>query len=126
MLAKLGEVAIAKGLELVHVSFKHTAKNKPAFDFLESVAADYKTETADGLLFSIPADYAAGLTYSPANAIEYGVDIRIRHQFKEEINCGPNRWRDRLLQNRDRVKQLSRRLKAGRSQRGRRATGTRG
>ncbi len=71
MLIHLAKIAQQQGLSLVHAPFIPTKKNLPALNFLESVAADYKQETETGFTFSLPADVAAAVAYSPnASGVE--------------------------------------------------------
>ncbi|MCP5111218.1 MAG: HAD-IIIC family phosphatase, partial [bacterium] len=65
MLARLGEVAAATGKPALHAGYTKTAKNRPALDFLRSVAAPHETVTDDGYLYSIPAAEAAAIRYNP-------------------------------------------------------------
>jgi FkbH-like protein len=61
MLAKLGAIALERGLEGIEISFRPTAKNQPALDFLESVRAQYQPTPGDELIFNFPAADAATL-----------------------------------------------------------------
>jgi FkbH-like protein len=70
MIARLGEIARAQGLDRVEVPYIPTAKNRPALEFLEKAGADFKRPLDDrsGWLFKFPAEYAATLTFNPATA----------------------------------------------------------
>jgi|CZKE01.1.fsa_nt_gi FkbH-like protein len=60
MVARLGEIALERGLERVEIPFAAGPRNRPAALFLESLrAAD-----ADGV-FRLPAAQAAGVRYRP-------------------------------------------------------------
>jgi amino acid adenylation domain-containing protein/FkbH-like protein len=61
MLAKLGEIALERRLAGVEISFRPTAKNQPALDFLNSVRAKYQLMLSDELTFNFPAADAATL-----------------------------------------------------------------
>lgn len=73
MLAALGEIAQQRGLARVDLAFTQTPKNRPAGDFLNTVAADFKARSDDAgargestaWLFRIPAPIAAALRYAP-------------------------------------------------------------
>jgi FkbH-like protein len=69
LLARLGELALEKGLRWVDVPFVPTQRNRPALLFLESVGAQYKEPAARGFRFRFPASFAAGITYAPASAL---------------------------------------------------------
>ena len=68
VLARLGEIARERGLGRVDVPFVPTQRNRPALLFLESVGAEHRRESAEGLLFRFPADYASRITYAPERA----------------------------------------------------------
>jgi amino acid adenylation domain-containing protein/FkbH-like protein len=59
MLSRLGELSQERGLGAVKLRYITTKKNQPARDFLESIGAAYRTETADGAAFSFPSAVAA-------------------------------------------------------------------
>jgi FkbH-like protein len=69
LLARLGELALEKGLRWVDVPFVPTQRNRPALLFLESVGAQYKEPSANGFRFRFPAGAAAGIAYAPASAL---------------------------------------------------------
>ncbi len=68
LLARLGEIAVERGLKRVEVPFIPTARNHPALMFLESVGSRFKTSSEAGFLFSFPAAYARDVKYKPAAA----------------------------------------------------------
>lgn len=65
MLSRLAEVAQARGLSRVDVSYIPTQKNQPALNFLDSVGAQFKQPLGDGYFFKFPVSFAVALTYSP-------------------------------------------------------------
>jgi hypothetical protein len=69
LLARIGELALEKGLRWVDVPFVPTQRNRPALLFLESVGAQYKQPSANGFRFRFPAGVAAGIAYAPASAL---------------------------------------------------------
>ena len=69
LLARIGELALEKGLRWVDVPFVPTQRNRPALLFLESVGAQYKQPSANGFRFRFPAGVAAGIAYTPASAL---------------------------------------------------------
>jgi amino acid adenylation domain-containing protein/FkbH-like protein len=69
MLARLGEVALGRGLAAVEVPFRPSGRNQPALDFLTQVGEQFRRPHGEGgWLFSFPADYAAALTAGAAPA----------------------------------------------------------
>ena len=65
MLAQLGKVAQAKGLDFVEARFISSAKNQPALDFLETIGAPFQEPFEGGWRFKFPAEFAANLSYDP-------------------------------------------------------------
>jgi FkbH-like protein len=68
MLAKLGEIAVQRGLATVSVPFIRTQRNRPALRFLESVGLQFQKAAEGGLEFRFPAEYARAITYKPEGA----------------------------------------------------------
>lgn len=60
--AKLGSTALDRRLRCVEIAFAPTSKNKPAADFLESVAGEFKISNGYGCLYRLPAELAASVT----------------------------------------------------------------
>ena len=67
MLARLGQIAQAESLSHVDVPYVRTAKNTPARDFLASFPAIFRDDLDNGFMYRFPADFAAGITFSPAD-----------------------------------------------------------
>ncbi|MDB6110437.1 MAG: amino acid adenylation domain protein, partial [Pedosphaera sp.] len=65
MLARLGRIALRHGLEVLDVHFLPTTKNRPAFNFLESVAAQYRQSLSGGYVYRLPAELVVGLKLDP-------------------------------------------------------------
>ncbi|HKD06956.1 MAG TPA: amino acid adenylation domain-containing protein [Bryobacteraceae bacterium] len=61
ILARLGEIALARGLNRVEAPFTPTARNIPARDFLESIGKEFRHEDGDGFVYRFDAAYAAGV-----------------------------------------------------------------
>jgi len=55
MLAKLGEIALTRGIPQVDITYKPTPKNQPILDFLNSVGGDVKEPLKDGYSFKLSA-----------------------------------------------------------------------
>jgi FkbH-like protein len=68
LLARLGKLAVEKGLPRVDVRFSPTQRNRPSLLFLESAGARYKAPSASGFDFRFPAAVAAEVVYQPASA----------------------------------------------------------
>src|SRR5450759_1938614 len=61
MVARLGEIAVERGLETVEVPFVEAQRNRPALLFLESLGASFS-----GGVFRLSAADAAKVTYRPS------------------------------------------------------------
>jgi FkbH-like protein len=65
MLARLGEIAVARGLTRVNVPFVPTQRNRPAQRFLESAGLPFRTVSERGIEYRFPAEGAANIAYKP-------------------------------------------------------------
>lgn len=65
MLARLGEIALERGLAWVDAAFTPSARNSPALSLLESAVATSVEPRPPGLLFRFPAARLAALEYRP-------------------------------------------------------------
>jgi FkbH-like protein len=65
LLARLGQIAVARGLPWLEVPFQMTARNRPALQFLESAGAAHRQQRDGGVLFRFRAAEAAALEYRP-------------------------------------------------------------
>lgn len=71
MLAELGRAASGRGLARVDIAFRSTERNRPARDFLEAVAADFKAAAdGGGEVYRVPAAVAAAVSFEPPRASE--------------------------------------------------------
>jgi acyl carrier protein len=64
MVARLGEIAVERGLETVEIPFVAAQRNRPARLFLESLGA-----TASGGVFRLSAPDAASVRYRPSGEV---------------------------------------------------------
>ena len=69
MLAKLAEIAQERGLARVEIPFHPTAKNKPAFEFLESIGKDQKQASNGGYIFRFALKLALAAAEDNASAV---------------------------------------------------------
>ena len=66
MLAFLGELAEGRGLARLEICLVPTDKNRPALDFITSVASQYRQENGgQALSFKLPAEFASRVVYPP-------------------------------------------------------------
>ncbi|MCP5117750.1 MAG: hypothetical protein GY953_43565, partial [bacterium] len=97
------EVAAATGKPALHVEYTKTAKNRPALDFLRSVASSHETVTDGGYLYSIPAAEVAAIrykpestsgppspTHAPAQPVEAAQRTVDYHRIATELNTAPS------------------------------------
>jgi FkbH-like protein len=68
MLARLAEIARARGLGHVDVPLTTTPQNQPARDFLEGLGARCRRPSAEGDRFRFPVECAAALAEGPPDA----------------------------------------------------------
>jgi predicted enzyme involved in methoxymalonyl-ACP biosynthesis len=59
MLSHLADLARENGLRRVDIPFQPTARNKPAFEFLESVGAEHKEAIKGGYIYRFPVKVAS-------------------------------------------------------------------
>jgi amino acid adenylation domain-containing protein/FkbH-like protein/non-ribosomal peptide synthase protein (TIGR01720 family)/FkbM family methyltransferase len=86
LLAELGTIAQARGLNWVEVTYLPTNKNQPAGDFLASIGHEFKLESsADRELFKLPSLTLSGLEFT---AIADGSAVNT--QPVERLNSAPN------------------------------------
>jgi amino acid adenylation domain-containing protein/FkbH-like protein len=55
VVARLGELALERKLDWVEIRFNPSSKNKPAFEFLESIGAKFRQSLNGGDVFRFPA-----------------------------------------------------------------------
>ena len=67
ILRRLGEIATERGLSHVHLPYVRTAKNEPARAFAESVAADFREENGNRVVYCIPVDAARAIAHRPGH-----------------------------------------------------------
>ena len=65
MLARLGEIALARDLSRVVIRYVKTARNEPAYAFLHETGAEWEQAVDGGCLFTFPAAWAARVRYDP-------------------------------------------------------------
>ncbi len=65
VMASLGREAIKRNKKNVELSYFPTAKNQPAFHFLQSVGNGFEQKSEAGLKFCLPAIKAASISFMP-------------------------------------------------------------
>jgi FkbH-like protein len=71
IIARLGELALERKLEWVEIHFNPSAKNKPAFDFLQAIGEKFRQPLNGGYIFRLPAAHASQLAFRPlSNELE--------------------------------------------------------
>jgi len=65
MMARLGEIARARGLDHVDAMFVPTARNRPALNFLRSIEHGEEMAADGGMIFRFPPAALAGLRFHP-------------------------------------------------------------
>ncbi len=67
MLARLGKIARQRNLEWVDFHFNPSPKNKPAFDFLQSLGEQFRQPLNGGYVFRFPAVFASEVVFRAPN-----------------------------------------------------------
>ncbi len=75
VLNRLGHLARERRLKTVEVPFIQSAKNQPAYNFLQSAGKDYERSVAEGSVFLFPAGYAADLALDTPPRPEASVPV---------------------------------------------------
>jgi amino acid adenylation domain-containing protein/FkbH-like protein len=70
MLADLGRLSRERGLPHVRVHFTPSAKNNPAREFLDDVAASFRQAQNGGFVYALPVEIAERITFRPAPSSE--------------------------------------------------------
>ncbi|MDB6019360.1 MAG: hypothetical protein JWR19_3849 [Pedosphaera sp.] len=65
LVARLGKLALRRGMARVDLHFVPSPKNQPAFNFLETVAGQFRQGLNGGYVYRIPAEFASKLTLNP-------------------------------------------------------------
>lgn len=68
MLRELGRIARERNIRHIDVRFRGTARNQPAFDFLDSLPYGSRQPDGQDLVFRLPAHAALGATFAPDSA----------------------------------------------------------
>src|SRR6202021_1619463 len=68
ILRRLGEIAADRALAIVALPYYATAKNQPAHAFGESVAAEFRVDEQERVVYQIPVEKALRIVYAPERA----------------------------------------------------------
>jgi FkbH-like protein len=63
ILARLGKIARQRNLEWVDVHFNPSKKNKPAFDFLQTIGESFRQPLNGGYIFRFPSAFASEVVF---------------------------------------------------------------
>lgn len=67
MVARLGEVAVQRGIEMVNLFYFPSDRNLPARTFVEKIGSLYQERVGEASIFRFPASAAGAITYQPAS-----------------------------------------------------------
>ena len=67
ILRRLGELAREQGLSHVYLPFLATPKNEPARAFADGIAAQFRSDERDGMVYRIPTNDACAITHRPGH-----------------------------------------------------------
>ena len=76
LIRRIGELAVERDLTCVNLPYIQTSKNEPARAFAESIAADFRVDDGDAIVYKIPAAYARELAHRPGFDPEAVVNAR--------------------------------------------------
>jgi FkbH-like protein/FkbM family methyltransferase len=87
MLAEIGRRGLAHGKPFLDFTLRHTSKNQPACEFLESLAAESQNHQEGKARYRFSAEKAAGLRYEPADAPPSGLDQELPRRAQKSDNA---------------------------------------
>jgi amino acid adenylation domain-containing protein/FkbH-like protein len=94
MLARLGKQALHQGLRFIDLHFVSSAKNRPAFDFLESVVGRYRQSLNGGYVYRLPAEVAVGVHFKPPTNEQAPVSGELPARQMRSISTASAEWRE--------------------------------
>jgi FkbH-like protein len=93
ILARIGKRAVEEKKSWVDVRFNPSAKNKPAFDFLQSISASFCQPLNGGYVYRFPAEFAADVVFNPEN----GAEIQAKKSESKIANTQPQQSRAKFV-----------------------------
>lgn len=76
IVAKVGQLALERGLAEVRLPFRRTPKNEPARAFADAIVAPYRVGEGDEFAYVIPAAVAAAISHRPGEDAAEVVEAR--------------------------------------------------
>jgi FkbH-like protein len=86
ILRRLGEIAKPLALAHVDLNFAPTSRNEPARAFAESVAAQFRIQEQDRIVYRIPADYACDIAHRPGHDPAAVIEARKSEESKNSAS----------------------------------------
>ncbi len=86
ILRRLGELASEHGLPAVYLPYLATPKNEPARAFAESIAARFRSEERDGIVYRIPVSDACAITHRPGHDPAAVIEARESEENKSSAS----------------------------------------
>ncbi|MBT8381213.1 MAG: FkbM family methyltransferase [Ignavibacteriaceae bacterium] len=65
ILAELGNIADNMNAEFIEITYKLSAKNRPALDFIDKIGLNFKEEIQDGFKYKFSTEFLKKLKYEP-------------------------------------------------------------
>ena len=90
ILRRLGDIAIERRLAQVQLPYLQTSKNEPAGAFAESVAANWRKQERDRIVYCIPADEARMISHRPGHDPAAVMDALKAEENKSPSSSKPN------------------------------------
>jgi FkbH-like protein/FkbM family methyltransferase len=88
ILASLGRRALEQGKQWVNFRFEPTPKNQPAWEFIQSVGAEFMRQAGEVATFQFPAAKLAGLRYDPDLPQTHGGNVETNASAKPALAPG--------------------------------------
>ena len=114
ILRRLGELASEHGLPAVYLPYLATPKNEPARAFAESIAAKFRSEERDGIVYRIPVSDACAITHRPGHDPAAVIEARKSEENKSSASSSSSTVSASIKHRSERYANLARALGVGR------------
>jgi FkbH-like protein len=65
IISELGNIADKKNADFIEITYKPSAKNRPALDFIDKIGLKFKEEVQDGFKYKFATEFLKNLKYEP-------------------------------------------------------------
>ncbi len=85
--AELGSIAEKNNTEFIEITYKPSAKNRPALEFIDGIGLKFKEEVQNGFKYKFQTDFLKNLKYEPSHSntdsSQKSEDKKISYKNKE-------------------------------------------